>query len=256
MAKARATLIPWVRRQLAREPLVVRMRFFHVPDSSGRGNGAHVDDLLIPSPRPESMSPESITDELIDLCRAHAETFGGRQCYRVNSYDVQGDEPLASWPFAVVVDSAEVAQDTSSEPHDGRTFGMMASRHSEQLHRSMMSSVQAMVSTFGDLVDRLDKRLVSAETRADRYQELAMSGMESRIMVFEEALQLRREAEAREEDGEMQQAAFLLLQQALPVLGPVVSQGIERFFAPKKKRKRSKPKKKTRARKKALEVVS
>jgi len=224
MSRAQETLVPWVRRMLAVQPPLVVLRLYHTKDAE-RLSGMLLEPLSIAPPRAESLSAESIADELIARARAHAASFGGRQSYQVTAFaSERSEEAYANTAFAVMVQRTDQF-DGTSEPTDMRSFGSMAARMAEGMYRQQQTSTTALVGTMTGLLERMDRRCAMADERADKLQEqvIALTGALSEV----------RKSGDDEEDAAMKAELFTLLaERVAPVLLPLLGQAAQRFLAP------------------------
>lgn len=237
-------LTPWVRRALAHEPTITRLRLFHCV-AVGRA-GLHLEDVQIPEPRPEGTTAEDIAQALVEAASAHADGFGGRQAYEVTAvHGADDDAPVARTSFVVVAE-ALAAFDGTSEPTDMRGFGAMASRHSESMVRLMLQSNQATIGALTGTLDRLAGRLERSEARTEALAEHIFSNTASRLEIEAERAKLIREREDGEADAQIKLELWQFVQTVAPTLLPLAMKAGQKLLAapkPKKKSTKRKPRK-------------
>lgn len=240
-SRAAERLTPWVRRALAHEPSVTRLRLTHCV-AIGRP-GLHLEDHPVAEPRTD-VSAEDIAAAIVEAATAHADSFGGRQVYEVIAIVEDEDDPAARTQL-VIVASAEAAFDGTSEPTDMRSFGAMASRHSESFARLMLQSNQATIGALTTTLDRLSSRLERAETRVEQMADHVFATTEARLSIEADRAKLAREREESETDAQIKVELWGLVQQCAPLLLPLVAKAGQKLLAaPKparaKRRKRTK----------------
>lgn len=240
-SRAAERLTPWVRRALAHEPSVTRLRLTHCV-AIGRP-GVFLEDVPVAEPRTD-VSAEDIAAGIVECCSTHAEGCGGRQVYEVLAIVEDEDDPAARTQV-VIVASAEAAFDGTSEPTDTRSFGMMAARHSESFARLMLQSNQATIGALTTTLDRLSARLERSETRVEQMADHVFSMTEARLSIEAERAKLTREREDAETDAQIKVELWSLVQQCAPLLLPLVAKAGQKLLAPPKpprakRRKRTK----------------
>lgn len=240
LGKTADRLTPWVRRALAHEPTVTRLRLFHCV-AIGRA-GLHLEDVPTAEPRPEGTTAEDIAARLVEAASAHADGYGGRQAYEVTAVTDDEDAPIARTSFVIVAE-ALAAFDGTSEPTDMRGFGAMAARHSESMVRLMLQSNQATIGALSGTLDRLATRLERSEARTEALAEHIFSNTAARLEIEAERAKLVREREEGEADAQIKIELWQLVQQIAPALLPVVVKAGQKLLAaPKAKPKKKKAK--------------
>lgn len=215
MSKAAQNLTPWLRRMFCAEPPISRVRLSHVA-STGRGS-THIEDRVIPSPRPETLSPEELARELVDAARSHAEAWGGRQTYQVTAYAAAELEPVGSMSFAVVLE-AQLPTDATSEPQDVRSFGAMSSRMAADFARLQLQSQSALGSTFVGLLERLESQVVKRDETIERLHSKLEAIETQRLELAEQRAEFREQKSEAEDDAQTKQALLALVMQSAPAL--------------------------------------
>jgi hypothetical protein len=222
------SLTPFVRRMLAADPPVVRLRLQHVLSRGLR----HLEDVPVPKVRPESLTAEDLAREVLEIARAHAESVGGRQVFQVDAH-AEGDEAAhASTTVSITAPTDATLGETTSEPTDTRSFGTMAARHANEMTRYLLQSNGAMAQSMGALLDRMDKQLERSDEKLNKLTDRLFGLVDLRLQVADERAAVREQLASAAEDAATREQLMQIVGNVLPAVLPLAVQWLQQRTLP------------------------
>lgn len=150
-----------------------------------------------PNEQIDDSAVERIADEIDTGSQDDADGLDGIQTYVIHSFfQLQGDRPLARFPFRQQAESAEESEPTEPATTQGLVHQLM--RQNEQLHRNQAGVISSLFSTMQKNNAQLSQMVENLTTQKfrmlDDYEQMATAKDErARTVRIEEAKEKRLE---------------------------------------------------------------